>query len=226
MYVGTKTRGMGATPAQIVGTGFQLGTPVATAGIATGLSTTTVTGGVASTTILGLAPALAVPIIGAALAGVSILAMKLIQNSGCGPTCIQASDYANQAEPILRNNLNTYLALPKPRSQSQQAAALETFDRVWSQLVQLWSDPKLGNAGKRGISDRQAGACKWRDASGACWNWFSGYRDPIANDPNVVPDSQAALSSAVGALLPGGGSVSTLGLLALAGLVIAGVYFL
>lgn len=205
-YVLTR-RGMGATPAQIVGTGFQVGTPVATAGISSALTAP-------SGLILGLSPTLAVPIIGAALTGISILAMKLIQNSGCGPTCIQASDYANQAEPILRNNLNTYLALPKPRSQSQQAAALETFDRVWAQLVQLWSDPALGNAGKRGISDRQAGACKWRDASGSCFNWFSGYRDPIANDPNVVPDSQAALSSSAGALFSGGGSISPLLLIA------------
>ena len=26
-------------------------------------------------------------------------------------------------------------------------------------------------------------------AEGACWNWFSGYRDPIANDPGVVQGS-------------------------------------
>lgn len=239
MYVGTKGRGMGATPAQIVGTGFQVGTPVATAGIAAGLSTTTVTGGVATTTILGMAPALAVPIIGAAIAGVSILAMKLIQNSGCGPTCIQASDYANQAEPLLRQNLNAYFSQPKPRSQSQQAAALETFDNIWAQLVKLWSDPALGNAGKRGISDRQAGACTWKQNAtysadimaagepqlGQCWNWWSGYRDPIANDSNVVSDAQAAISNGTGSLFSGGGA-SPLGLLALAGLVIAGVYFL
>jgi hypothetical protein len=42
---------------------------------------------------------------------------------GC-ETCITATEFANQAEPFLRQNLNTYLALPTPRYQSQQQAAL------------------------------------------------------------------------------------------------------
>jgi hypothetical protein len=28
-----------------------------------------------------------------------------------------------------------------------------------------------------------------------CWNWFNAYRDPIANDPNVVADSASSLVS-------------------------------
>lgn len=235
MYVGTERRGLGANPAQVVGVVSSVGTPVATAGIASALSTTTAAG---ATTILGMAPALAVPIIGAALAGITFAAIKLIQNSGCGPTCIQATEYANQAEPLLRQNLNAYFALPKPRSQSAQTAALQNFDAIWAQLVKLWSDPSLGNAGKRGISDRQAGACTWKQNAdygaeisaagepgmGQCWNWFSGYRDPIANDPNVVPDAQANLPGSFGSLVSGGGGVSLGGLALIAGLVLAGVY--
>jgi hypothetical protein len=34
---------------------------------------------------------------------------------------------------------------------------------------------------------------------GECWNWHNGYRDPIANDPNVVDDTLST-SSASGAV--------------------------
>lgn len=217
-YVITR-RGFGATPGQVIQTGVALGSPVGAA-----------VGGGALAASTGIAASLAVPIVGAAIAGVTLLVTKLIQNSGCGPTCIQASDYANQAEPLLRQNLNAYFSLPKPRSQSAQATALANFDAVWSKAVQLWQDPALGNAGKRAISDRQAGACTWKQtanygadisaagepAIGACWNWFSGYRDPIQNDPSVVPDAQAALPSGSGSLLSGGGSLSPLLLIAAA----------
>lgn len=234
MYVGTERRGLGANPAQVVGTVSSVGTPVATAAIAHGLTTTTAAG----STILGLSPTLAIPIIGAALAGITFAAIKLIQNSGCGPTCIQTSEYADQAEPLLRQNLNAYFALPKPRSQSAQTAALQTFDAIWAQAVKLWSDPALGNAGKRAISDRQAGACTWKQTAnygadisaagepgiGQCWNWFSGYRDPIAHDPDVVPDAEANLPGSFGSLVAGGPGVSLGGLALIAGLVLAGMY--
>lgn len=183
-----------ATDVQI---GSSLAIPVATPLIGGALSTTGTLA--AGSTILGMAPALAVPIIGAALAGVAIAAEFLIRNSGCGITCVETSEWANKAEPILKQNLQAYQALPSPRTQSQQTAALAIFDNIWGQLSQLCSQPGTGNAGVRCISDRQAGACKWKDSSGQCWNWFSGYRDPIAND-KVVPDDQAT----PGALLNSG----------------------
>ena len=223
-YVATR-RGFGATAGQVVQTGVALGSPVGAA-----------VGGGALAASTGIAASLAVPIVGAAIAGVTLLITSLIQNSGCGPTCIQASDYANQAEPLLRQNLNAYFSLPKPRSQSAQAAALANFDAVWGKAVQLWQDPSLGNAGKKAISDRQAGACTWKQTAtyspdimaagepqiGQCWSWFSGYRDPISNDPNVVPDSQAAPASG-GSLLSSGGSLSSLALIVAAGLIAAAV---
>lgn len=112
---------------------------------------------------------------------------------GCGQTCIAATDFANQAENILRQNLNTYMA-QSPRYQSAQTAALNIFDQVWAALisVQACGNPALGDAGKRCISDRQRGSCKYRGADGQCWNWFVGYRDPIANDSSVIPDPVSA----------------------------------
>lgn len=136
----------------------------------------------------GLIPVAAVPFIGPALAGVALLVTALVKNSGCGQTCILTSQWANQAADALKQNLDAYMAMPTPRSQSAQTLALQNFDQIWAQLVKMCSDPQWGDAGKRCISDRQQGACKWQD-NGKCWNWFIGYRDPIANDVNVAADS-------------------------------------
>jgi len=156
--------------------------------------------------ILGMSAATAIPIIGAALAGITMLAGYLIKNSGCGQTCIETSQWANQAEALLKTNIAAYFALPAPRSQTAQSAALANFDQVWAALTSSnnCGNPSTGNAGKNCIANRQAGACQWKQTTtspllaypgepqpGACWNWFNGYRDPIANDPDVVADSEA-----------------------------------
>lgn len=224
MYVTTRRRGLGDQQAVITGVsiGTSIGTPLLTGVLAANAASTAAATGSAAT-ILGMAPALAVPVIGAALVGVSILVTALIKNSGCGITCVETSQWANQAEPLLKQNLAAYLALPTPRTQSQQNTALSNYEVITAQLRQLCSQPGTGNAGVRCISERlDPTACKWKDANGKCFNWVSGYRDPIANDPNVVPDEQAALSSVTGAL-SGGSS----GLLLLAGAaILLGVFAL
>ena len=125
--------------------------------------------------------------------------------SGCGQSCILSSQYANQAETVFRQNITTYFSLAVPRSATAQAAALRIFDSIWTDLVAQCSVASLGTAGKTCISDRQSGACKWKatadspwpggPAQGVCWNWFNAYRDPIANDPNVVADSASSMVS-------------------------------
>jgi hypothetical protein len=155
--------------------------------------------------ILGVSTAVAIPIVGAAIVGVTILLADLIKNSGCGITCVETSSWANQAEPLLKQNISAYFSIAAPRTQSQQQAALANFDATWSTLVNLCSQSGTGNAGVACISDRQAGACKWNatadspwpggPAAGACWNWFNAYRDPIANDPDVVADSASSVAS-------------------------------
>ena len=129
--------------------------------------------------------------------------------SGCGQTCVLSSQYADKAEGILKNNVGTYLGLPVPRSSIAQQAALSIFDTVWNDLSAQCSNPSLGDPGRRCISDRQRGGK---------FDWFGWYRDPIANDTNVVQDSTvdsaaAAVSNALGT------SVSPWLLLAGAGLV-------
>ena len=182
---------------QAVGAVSSIGSPIATAAAAPAVGAA-----------LGVSTSLAVPIIGAAIAGVTTLITALIQNSGCGVTCVETSQWANQAEPLLQQNIQAYFSQPAPRSQSSQTAALANFDNVWAKLQQLCGQSGTGNAGVRCISDRQEGACTWKQTStspllqypgepqpGACWNWFNGYRDPIANDPDVTSDDQAATPS-------------------------------
>lgn len=203
------------TTQQVVGTVYSAGTGIATPIAGTALAST-----------LGISASLAVPIVGAAFAGI-FLGIRALLNSGCGQTCVITSNWANQAEDLLKKNLQAYMALPAPRAKSAQQAYLANFDAIWNYLAQECSNPQLGDAGKRCISDRQAGACKWRDAAGQCFNWFIGYRDPIANDPNVVDDSVAAQASQAGAALQSVISGPNTGLLLLAvGLVAVGLFAL
>jgi type II secretory pathway pseudopilin PulG len=168
----------------------------ATAQQATGVAVSTAGAALPLLVNAGWIAASAVPFIGAGLAVAAALAQYLIKNSGCGQTCIQTSAWANQAAQALQQVLDGYFN--GARTISSQALALQAFDQTWAKLVQLCSDPQWGDAGKRCISDRQRGACTWKQAYapaypgepqvGECWNWFNGYRDPIANDPDVKPD--------------------------------------
>ena len=144
------------------------------------------------------------------LVGIGIILMKIF--SGCGQTCVEASNYANQVESTaLQPNLAAYMAAPVHYA-SLQAAALNNFQTAWNALEQACGSGALASttAGANCISDRQQGSCHYKtspggwqqDASGnwsyvypgasgsgtACWDWFIGYHDPIANDPTVVPD--------------------------------------
>jgi hypothetical protein len=151
--------------------------------------------------------------IGLAITGAIALGAALYQVfSGCGQTCTEATSYVNQAEPILQQNLDNYLAAPV-HYYSLQQAALNNFNTAWQAVLAACGQSALGQAGVNCIADRQAGACHYKTSPGgwqqnlggnwsyvypgtngsgpACWNWFIGYHDPIANDPTVVPDPVA-----------------------------------
>ena len=195
-----------------------LGATAAQEGIAVGGAAASSAASILAAT--GTIAAGTVPIIGAGIAIVTTLISALIQNSGCGITCVETSQWANQAEPLLAQNIAAYFAQPAPRSQSSQAAALQNFSNVWNALVQQCQQPGTGTAGQRCISDRQSGACTWKQTTtspllgypgepqpGACWNWWSGYHDPIANDPDVAPDAVITASSAGAAVNSAGAAV-------------------
>lgn len=187
------SRGLGATAQQYVSAVGSIGAPVGTAAL-----------GPALTPLVG--PTLAIPIAGAAVAAV-LLGLQLILNSGCGQTCIVTSNWANDAETKLRQLAKAYFAIKAPRPQSVQQAAMQGFQDVWNYLYTQCSNPQLGTAGQNCTGDRKDGACKWKQtallgipgepAIGECFNWWAEYYWPIANDPDVVPDSQ--LQSAAGA---------------------------
>jgi hypothetical protein len=170
----------------------------------------------------------------AATAVISIGLLIAKQFQGCGQTCIQATAIANQVEPYLVQNRDAYLAAPVHYA-SLQAAHLNNFDTAWQSLLQACGQGTLGatTAGKNCVSDRQEGSCAYHTTPGgweqdtagnwsyvvpgpnnsgsACWNWFVGYRDVIANDPTVVPDPvptpASVAASASGAV---SGAVSSL----------------
>ncbi len=174
------------------------------------LASATVGAAVPAGLIAGSTASIAIPIIGVGVAAVMI-ALTLIRNSGCGQTCIVAANDANKIEPLLQANLNGYFA--GPRTVASQQQALANFDQIWAALAEACGNPALGNAGKRCISDRQRGACVWRQTSasnipgsvqpGECWNWFNGYRDPIANDPAV------SAAPSLNSILGGDGAAGT-----------------
>jgi hypothetical protein len=212
-------RGLGASGPLTPGQQSAEGTVSVVAGaVGTGVALAAAIPGVVTTALVpGLIAASAVPIIGAAIAAVTLIIVEIIANSGCGQTCIETSQWANQAEQGLIQNIQAYFG-NTPRYQSQQALALANFDAIWAQLQAICGGAGTGDAGKRCITDRQRGACTWQQSSTSallgypgepqtgCWNWFNGYRDPIANDPDVQPDDSV---STVAAALSSGGSAAT-----------------
>lgn len=173
---------------------------IASVGVSTTLS---ILGALTPTlTVLGLA----LPVVGAAIAALVTVGIAIANCfKGCGQTCVQATQYANQADTILQQNLEAYISSPV-RYASMQTAALNTFDTTWAALQQACGQPALAQAGVNCISDRASTGCKWEASPGGwnsdgtytlwgaagsgntCWNWFVGMRDPIANDPFVQPD--------------------------------------
>ena len=157
--------------------------------------------------------ALAGPI-GAAVAGLVSIGLAIANVfSGCGNTCVEATSIANQVGALLVQMLDTYMAAPIHYA-SMQKAYLVQWDAAFAALTKACSDPSLGQAGVNCIADRQQGACHYHTSPGGwqqqngqwiyvspgadgsgntCWNWYTGSRDPVANDPTVVPDPVGAI---------------------------------
>lgn len=157
----------------------------------------------------------AIPVVGPIIAGVTVALMMIFGRKGPKQR-VATTEIVNKVEPLLQQNLQGYLS--GPRTVSSQAQALANFDAGWQFILDNCGIPEMGNPGKACISDRQAGACTWQEA-GECWDWFKGYRDPIANDPQVKPDPlmDTATGSLVDALTGGiftsGGGIGSTGLL-------------
>ncbi len=140
------------------------------------------------------AGSLAVPVIGAAIAGVT-LAVSLFLNRNAAYFAEEkaTTDIVNQAEVLMKQNLQAWNSSDKYYSEQQQA--ITNFNNIWSQVVQNCSSPNYQQGsnqtglspGQRCISDRQRGGQ---------WDWFSYYLDPIMGDPNVKADPSLPNTSA------------------------------
>ncbi len=173
------------------------------------------------------AAAWAVPVIGAAVAGVTFWLASIFRRNAQKE---QATRIVNEIEPKLKENLAAYFS--GPRTRASQLQALANFDAAWNAMVQACRNSQLGSAGERCITDRQQGACTWKasctqrvdgicvdyalDPNGECWNWFVGYRDPIARDPAPSRGGASAAQEAQAPESAGGGFAGD-GLLLLAG---------
>jgi hypothetical protein len=107
--------------------------------------------------------------------------------SGCGQSCIEATRIVDEIGPYLEQLKNEYVNATV-RTPAMQKQALEIFDSTWAKLVELCSDPSLGDAGRRCISERQrGGSAPWCPTGTGC-DYFTLYRDPIANTPPNAAD--------------------------------------
>lgn len=128
--------------------------------------------------ILGLAPALAVPVIGAAIAGVTLaVTMFLNRNSTYFAQAKATTGIVNDAEVLMKQNLSAWNNSDKYKSEQNQA--LDNFTTIWNEVIQACSSPNYGGPGKACVADR---------SRGGRWDWFSYYYDPILNDPHVIAD--------------------------------------
>jgi len=157
----------------------------------------------ATAAILALAPATgpAAPFVAAAAALVSLIGNLF---HGCGNTCIQATQYANQAGSQLDTLLAQYWALPTPRPYAAQQAYLQTCQQIFAWLQQMCSNPALGQAGQRCISERltqRACPSTLNDSNIGGGNidfcdYWSVFYNPVLNDPNVESPTQSTSSPA------------------------------
>jgi len=117
----------------------------------------------ANTAAIASTLGVAIPVVGAAIAGV-FLAVSLWLNRK-GPKQKEATTrFVNDAEPILVQNLAAFMN--GARTQADKDFALAVFDKVWGEVVAACSQASMGNPGEACIADRRAGACEWKEGGG------------------------------------------------------------
>jgi hypothetical protein len=167
----------------------------------------------------------AIPFVGPIIAGVTIALTMLFNRKGPRQK-VATTQIVNQVEPHLQDNLAGYMA--GPRTRTSQYQALENFKAGWQWVVDHCGIPEMGEPGRRCIAERdRGGSAPWCPTVTGC-DWWALYYDPIANDPNVLPDPEPAsspgfFSTGAGA---GGGSAGGAGLVDLllpAAVIIAGL---
>lgn len=156
-----------------------LGTGVATVGASVGTAAAVSTGLITAATASAI-----VPFIGPAIMGITLLIGMFTKR---GLQKEQTTKIVNDAEPLLKQNLQAWNSSSKTVAEQQQALA--NFNAVWQQVVAACSNTAYGDPGHWCIDDRNRGGK---------WDWFSYYYDPIANDPNVQKGTADGIFSSNG----------------------------
>lgn len=169
----------------------QMGVSLAATGATTGVAVAASSGAIAASTA-----ALAVPIIGAVAAGITLLLSFAFKPD---LKKIATTHIVNQAEPYLKQNVDTFLQLVSTGQANEQTrqAAEQVFNGWWQQVVNACSQGDYGSAGRNCIGDRQRGGK---------WDWFKLYYDPIVNAKISAPVAGDVSSSIAAMFGTGGGS--------------------
>lgn len=146
-----------------------------------------------------VAGSLAVPVIGAAIAVVTLAISALGIGAGCGNKCVIASNEVDKIEPLMAQNAQAAVAQAAANggclTADEANQSLSNFDQLWAAIVNTCSNPQLGDPGKRCISERQRGGQ---------YDYFAAHRDPISALPVCAPDAAlipASLASTVAPLV-------------------------
>lgn len=195
---GSRRRGLGATnPYGAVAGGAMVGT-------STALSTGSMVAGAAAGTLAAVAPFTgpAAPFLLAAAALVGPIANLF---HGCGATCTQATRIINEATAAANKLRDQYLAQPI-HYKSTQVATLQYLNQLMDYVRQACGSTSLGAAGQRCVHENlDRGAVSAWCPAGGC-GWPEKIIDPVANDPNVVPDPSpvSQVGSALSSIFGGG----------------------
>lgn len=133
--------------------------------------------------------------IGAVIGGLVALGFGLANVfSGCGQTCVQASNYANAAEEKLNALLNQWNSAPI-HTPAMQAIYLTIVVGVFNALCQACGDGS--SAGQRCINERliQGAPAPWCPTVTGC-DWVTTYYLPVANATDIVAPVQSSLPPA------------------------------
>lgn len=156
--------------------------------------------------VAGSAASAAVPVIGAVVAGVTLLISAFGVGKGCGASCTLSTQVVEQIIPVMQKNLAAAQTQLQANggclTSDEQATCLSNFDQLWQAMVNGCN--QVGGAGgSQCIADRQRGGK---------YDCFRDLRDPIS--AMAVCDSSSAAGIAADLTSNNGLPLLALGLIA------------
>lgn len=186
------------------------------AGVGMGATGTQIAGSVTGTaaTIAGsnagaIAGALgvAVPVVGIAIAGIAFVVTAWLNRMG--PKQKRwTTQIADEATAQLQQVKQIYFSTPY--NPANQSAALGAVDQLLQAIAEGCGQTQMGEPGRRCISERlvRGGSAPWCPTGTGC-DYYTEYRDPIANDPRAAEYVAQAQAPTVGSDL--GSALNTAG---------------